>query len=137
MSKFHKLLQPYEPTTVDPFDNVKAAHLLNRAGFGGTEAEIEKVRKLGPGRAVEWLLGFPDAGAEKQSEKEATPDIPNFSAIENFPKNFRELRQMVQGKSQEERARIRMMLMRGNREALMATSRWWLNRMAAGPHPLQ
>ena len=137
MSKLHKLLQPYEPSAADPFDAVKAAHLLNRAGFGGTEAEVEKVRKLGPAAAVDWLVSFPDAGAEKQSEKQSTPDLPNFAAIENFPKNFRELRAMVQGKSSEERARIRQMLMRGNREALMATSRWWLNRMATGPFPLQ
>src|SRR5215211_3206114 len=124
MSKLHKLLQPYEPTGADPFDAVKAAHLLSRAGFGGTKAEIEKVLKLGPAAAADWLLDFPDAGAEKQSEKQASPDVPNFAAIENFPKNFRELRAMVQGKSPEERAQIRMMLMRGNREALMATSRW-------------
>ncbi|HVE53908.1 MAG TPA: DUF1800 domain-containing protein, partial [Ramlibacter sp.] len=137
MSKLHKLLQPYEPTGADPFDAVKAAHLLNRAGFGGTEAEVEKVRALGPAGAADWLLSFPDAGAEKQADGKASPDLPNFAAIENFPKNFRELRAMVQGKSPEERQRIRQMLMRGNREALMATSRWWLNRMAAGPYPLQ
>ena len=64
MSKLHALLEPYAPAAGDPFDAVKAAHLLNRAGFGGTAEEIEKVRKLGPGGAVDWLLDFPDAGAE-------------------------------------------------------------------------
>src|SRR2546422_10941710 len=133
MSKLHPLLQPYEPSANDPFDAVKAAHLLNRAGFGGTAEEVEKVRKLGPAAALDGLMHFPDAGAETQDAQ----DVPDFSSIETFPKNFREMRQMSQGKSPEERQKLRMMLQRGNREALMATARWWLNRMAYGSHPLQ
>ena len=35
-----------------------AAHLLRRAGFGGTPTEIEGLRALGPKLAVEKLLGF-------------------------------------------------------------------------------
>jgi uncharacterized protein (DUF1800 family) len=35
-----------------------AAHLLRRAGFGGTPAEVEELRKLGPKLAVEKLLTF-------------------------------------------------------------------------------
>ena len=133
MAISHALLRPYEPTAADPFDAVKAAHLLNRAGFGGTAEEIEKVRKLGPAAAVDWLLSFPDAGAEKQNPS----DLPDFSAIKDFPKNFRDLRRMFRDKSPEELQKLRMMLQRGNREAQIATARWWLNRMAFGPHPLQ
>ena len=48
MASIHPLLTPYIPTESDPFDEVKAAHLLNRAGFGGTLEEIEKVRNPGP-----------------------------------------------------------------------------------------
>ena len=95
MAKLHPLLEPYVPTAADPFDAVKAAHLLNRAGFGGTREEIDKVRKLGPAGAVDWLFDFPDSGAEAQNPQ----DLPDFSAIENFPKDFRELRRMFQGKS--------------------------------------
>ena len=133
MSTFHRLLEPYQPTDKDPFDAVKAAHLLNRAGFGGTHDEVEKVRRMGPAGAVDWLLDFPDQGAEEQ----AGGDLPNFLAIDGFPKNFRDLREMVRGKSESERQRFRQMLMRGNREAMAETARWWLNRMAFGPHPLQ
>src|SRR6476469_515544 len=133
MSALHRLLEPYQPTDADPFDAVKAAHLLNRAGFGGTAEEVEKVRKMGPAAAVDWLLDFPDAGAETQDPQ----DIPDLSSVEGFAKNFREMRTMFQGKTPEERQKIRMVLQRGNRDALMATSRWWLDRMAYGPHPLQ
>ena len=65
MSATHPSLEPYEPSSQDPFDRVKAAHLLNRAGFGGTEAEVQKVMKLGPTAAVEWLMDFPDKSADE------------------------------------------------------------------------
>ena len=99
MTKLHPLLQPYAPTSDDPFDAIKAAHLLNRAGFGGTPDEIEHVMSLGPQRAVDELLDFPEAGADEQSRT----DVPDLSSIDGFPKSFRELRQMYVGKTAEER----------------------------------
>ena len=45
MATLHPLLRPYVPSSENPFDRVKAAHLLNRAGFGGTEDEIAQVMK--------------------------------------------------------------------------------------------
>ncbi len=131
--KLPPLLQPYTPTADAPFDAVKAAHLLNRAGFGGTLDEIARVLELGPQRSVDWLLDFPDAGADEQSQT----DVPNLSSIAGYPQNFRELRQMYVGKSQEERKQLQQMLMAANRDALVATMGWWLTRMANGPHPLQ
>jgi hypothetical protein len=85
MATFHRLLAPYRPSASDPFDVVKAAHLLNRAGFGGTSDEIEKVMKLGPLDAVEWLMDFPDAPAEEQSQT----DVPDLSVVEGYPRTFR------------------------------------------------
>ena len=35
-----------------------AAHLLNRAGFGGTPVEIQRLADLGPERAVSFLLDY-------------------------------------------------------------------------------
>ena len=52
MSTLHPELQPYKPTSADPFDAIKAAHLLNRAGFGGTPREVEKVMKGGTARVA-------------------------------------------------------------------------------------
>ena len=66
MAQLQLMLEPYQPTSDDPFDSVKAAHLLNRAGFGGTLAEIKQVQKLGPQAAVDWLLDFPNATADEQ-----------------------------------------------------------------------
>jgi hypothetical protein len=35
-----------------------AAHLLNRAGFGGTPAEIRKLADLGPDKAISSLIDY-------------------------------------------------------------------------------
>ena len=133
MAKLHLSLRPYKPNSDDPFDAVKAAHLLNRAGFGGTPEEIDKVLKLGPVEAVDWLMDFPEAGAEEQSQD----DLPDLSSIEGYPKNFREIQQKMRGMTPEERMKYRQMLNRANREAVVQTAYWWLKRMAYGPHPLQ
>ena len=46
MAKLIGPLQPYKPSSDTPFNAVRAAHLLNRAGFGGTEGEIKRVLEL-------------------------------------------------------------------------------------------
>ncbi|HTL30056.1 MAG TPA: DUF1800 domain-containing protein [Tepidisphaeraceae bacterium] len=133
MNKSHPLLQPYKPTSDDPFDATKAAHLLNRAGFGGRPEEIVKVVEMGPQRAVDWLLDFPDAPAEEQSKT----DVPDLSSIDGYPKNFREMRSLYVGKTQEERKAIVQQLQQANREANGETVNWWMRRMVHGPYPLQ
>jgi hypothetical protein len=133
MAFLHPLLRPYRPSSDNPFDAVKAAHLLNRAGFGGTQEEIEKVVELGPEGAVDWLMDFPDAGADEQSQS----DLPNFASVEGYPKDYRELRSLFAGKTQEERMALQQQLMQANRQAIFETMKWWMNRMAYGPHPLQ
>ncbi|HEV2292407.1 MAG TPA: DUF1800 domain-containing protein [Tepidisphaeraceae bacterium] len=133
MAKLIGPLQPYKPTSEKHFDSVKAAHLLNRAGFGGTEDEVKRVLELGPYEAVEWLLDFPDAGAEELSQD----DVPDLSSVEGYPKNYREAQQLMRGMTEQERMAYRQKLMRVNREAVLATVAWWVQRMADGPHPLQ
>src|SRR5687768_212396 len=133
MATIHPLLRAYKPTESTPFDAVKAAHLLNRAGFGGTPEEIERVLQLGPGKAVDWLMDFPDAPAEEQS----ATDVPDLSSIEGYPANFRELSLKMRNMAPDERMEYRQMLQRANRQAVAETATWWMKRMANGPHPLQ
>lgn len=133
MALLHIQLREYQPTAADPFDRVKAAHLLNRAGFGGTEQDVAAMPELGPARAADRLLDFPDAPAETQDPR----DVPDLSAVEGFPRGFRELRQALRGKSDDERKELRQKFMQANREALLATATWWVRWMVNGPHPLQ
>ena len=133
MSTLHPMLQPFLPGDDQPFDAGRAAHLLNRAGFGGTPSDIARVMKLGPQRAVDDLLDFPDASADEQSQT----DVPDLSSIDGYPKSFRELKKMYEGKSPEEIKELRQKVMMANREAIEAVMGWWMKRMASGPHPLQ
>jgi uncharacterized protein (DUF1800 family) len=130
----HPMLRLYEPTASDPFDAIKAAHLLNRAAFGGTPAEIAHLLTLGPRLAVDHLLDFPDKSAEEQDPR----DVPNLSAIADYPANFRELSRMFVGKTKAEQVALFQKIQFANRAALTATGDWWMRRMAAaGRHPLQ
>ena len=134
MAVSNPLLERYEPTPTEPYDAVKAAHLLNRAGFGGTPEEIEHVRSIGPMAAVDELLDFPDLSAEEQSQS----DVPDLSAVDGVPKTFRELNQQVNAATDPmEKQKLRQKFNMANMEVLMAAMDWWLKRMAHGEHPLQ
>src|SRR5579872_823605 len=133
MANIHPLLAPYVPTESDPFDDVKAAHLLSRAAFGGTPDEIARVRKLGPQAAADWLLDFPDAPAAEEDEN----DQPNLASIAGSPSSFREYYRQLRDKSPEEKKQLQQQFMQANRQAIEATTNWWLNRLAFGKYPLQ
>ena len=132
-AKLHPSLLPYEPTDADPFDAVKAAHLLNRATFGGTPKEVEEVRRMGPAAAADWLLDFPDAGADEQDPN----DLPDLTTVEGLPAGFREIRELLKSKSEAERKALREKIQIANRDSLAAVWEWWVRRMVDGPHPLQ
>jgi uncharacterized protein (DUF1800 family) len=133
MPKVHPMLQPYVPGEADPFDSVRAAHLLNRAGFGGTPDDIAEVLRAGPAAAVDRLLDFPDAHIDEQ-----TPDDqPDLSQIEEYPRSFSDRQKLFEDKTPEERMLLQQRLNAANRQAIVAIGDWWLNRMATGPHPLQ
>jgi Protein of unknown function (DUF1800) len=134
MAIFHPLLAPYVPTESDPFDDVKAAHLLNRAGFGGTPDEVARVQKLGPKQAAEWLLDFPDAPAEEEQGANVSPDL---SSIAGSPSDFRQYYRQLRDKTPQEKKQLQQQFQQANRQALEATTAWWLNRMAFGQYPLQ
>ncbi|HMB95282.1 MAG TPA: DUF1800 domain-containing protein, partial [Tepidisphaeraceae bacterium] len=133
MVQLHPMLQPFVPSDSDRFDSIKSAHLLNRAGFGGRPEEIAAIVEMGPRQAADALLDFPDAIAEEQSKT----DQPDFSAIEDYPKSFEERRQMLLGKTDEERKALIQQFMAKNREALAEVLRWWLKSMTGGKYPLQ
>jgi hypothetical protein len=133
MPQFHALLRPYEPTAADPFDAVKAAHLLNRAGFGGTPDEIKKVLELGPAKAVDWLMSFPDQGAAEQDPN----DVPDLSAIADGPKTTRDVITAYLDRTPAERAIYLIRLVVTNARAMASVGEWWVKRLAYGRHPLQ
>jgi uncharacterized protein (DUF1800 family) len=104
-----------------------AAHLMNRAGFGGSPASIENLRALGIGGAVSWFLDYERIVDATPAPDWAHPDpdlIARREAIRNAADP--ETKRMLQSQMyQEENAEIADLRY------------WWLRRMALGPRPFQ
>ena len=52
-------LAPWKPTTQDPWNPQKAAHLMRRSGFGARPEEIEAMVTLGVDRCLDLILSSP------------------------------------------------------------------------------
>jgi uncharacterized protein (DUF1800 family) len=101
-----------------PIGEDGARHLLNRTGFGATDAEVREFAPLEPGEAVERLL----AG----TRGEATLAPPAFVDEPFVP--FYKLRQMAPDERREEQ---RKLVQQG-----LELRAWWLREMLATPSPL-
>jgi hypothetical protein len=103
-----------------------AAHLLNRAGFGGTPAEIEHLVGLGPQGAVSHLVNYeaiPDSTSDPEWAKPDATRVERYRAIRDADPEKR--RQLFQEEQKMQRQHI------------VELKYWWLERMAKGPRPLQ
>ncbi len=103
-----------------------AAHLLNRAGFGGAPREIEELRALGLEGAVARLV-------DDEQLPDPTPD-PDWAARD--PGRLERLRQVRQA-GPEERRRLQREERERQRDRMIELRGWWLGRMASGPRPLR
>jgi uncharacterized protein (DUF1800 family) len=114
------------PLSPPKWNDETAAHLLNRAAFGGTPAEIEAARQKGLAAMVRELV---DVGSDA-----ANVPAPSWA----YPRNIRAVRMEIkaakdQGGDFKEKAReLRMM----EGEEILDLRRWWLERMMNGPAPL-
>ena len=117
------MLNPLSP---ERWDFTTAAHLLNRAGFGGPPAEIEKLVEQGPARAVGQLVEYDKVADHTADPEWAKPD----------PGRAERLRAARQA-SAEERRKLQQMEQRSQRERILELRAWWLQRMASGTRPLQ
>jgi uncharacterized protein (DUF1800 family) len=115
-----------KPLSAAKWDYATAAHLLNRAGFGGPPWEIDTYVKFGPEKAVAWLVDYEKIADPTSDPSWAHPDPDRAKrrlAIRNAtPEQRQELAR--QERQQENQRTIEL---RG----------WWLNRMANTPRPLQ
>ena len=114
------------PLSAQKWNNETAAHLLNRAAFGGTPTEIEAARKKGLATIVRELM---DANSDAANVRP-----PAWA----HPRNIREMRMEIKGAKdrgenfQEKARQLRMM----EGEEILDLRRWWLDRMMNGPAPL-
>ena len=108
------------------WDEAAAAHLLNRAAFGGTPSEIAAVYKKGLTGAVRDLIDF--------RSDAFTPAPPEWA----HPRNLRELRMesrsTAAGPERDRRKRRDLQMMEG--EEILTLRQWWLERMLNSTAPL-
>jgi uncharacterized protein (DUF1800 family) len=102
-------MKTYQPKNYSFED---AAHLLRRAGFGGTTEEIKKVQSLGPELAVEQLLAF--------SDNDQTGDNPH-----DVDKTFADVLEAT-GKVNNAQG-VSILTLQG----------WWLHKMLSSNQPLK
>lgn len=103
----------------------KAAHLLRRAGFGGSAAEIDKLTALGLDAAVDFLVDY-----EKTPYDLAPPPIDE---ILYDPPDRMLLREL----SEEERQAYQQKRQEAERVATEEIRLWWLERMLESPRPFE
>lgn len=112
-------------TPLDPkqWDRAKARHLLVRAGFGGTPAEVDQLCKLGLYGAVNSLLEFYRQPAAA-TPFEALPP-PSADPLASKLRNAFVQRQATGGKAANDGGQMGVL------------RRAWLRRMVESPRPLQ
>jgi predicted nuclease of restriction endonuclease-like (RecB) superfamily len=123
------------PLDAEAFDYWQAHHLLLRAGFGGTPAEVRDLANLGLDRAVDRLVRFADAPAPSD-EVGFDPDIMRPES----PEEQRRYRQALQQGDEEVVAEFRQRrqaAQREDRQQLGAMRRWWIERFANTARPLE
>ena len=113
------------PLASNEWDLAKAAHLLNRAGFGGAPAEIEALHQAGFEAAVEKILSAPDDSA-------AFPK-PDWAA----PSDMAELQMAMRNLPEKERREKMQAERKSKMEQLFALVDWWLDRMRRSPNQLR
>jgi uncharacterized protein (DUF1800 family) len=101
----------------------QAAHLLRRAGFGGTPDQVEYLTGLGRLRAVETLVNYDRIAVPTDKPPVERAGMPD--------------RDDLRGLTEEERQKVRMERMQREQVQLHLLRRWWVQRMVETPRPLE
>jgi uncharacterized protein (DUF1800 family) len=120
-------MRPFlSPLKASAWDYAKAAHLLNRAGFGEDPGEVEALFRLGPAGAVDFLLDAPDDDALFPRPAWAYPRDIALLNRERKAATDDEMRMMLRKEEQKR-----------DRDNLADLVAWWMLRMRQTPHPLR
>ena len=127
------MLTPLPP---QEWDLTKAAHLLNRAGFGGTPAHVDSLVRSGMAATVRYLVDGPAAPVPAPA--------PDWAK----PTDFAELREQVmqakanvppgdEAATRAVRKEVGQARRRENFQHTLDLSAWWLDRMRESIDPLE
>lgn len=112
-----------------PWNERLAAHLLRRAGFGGTPSQIRSAAAKPMNAAVDGLVRFADTGA--------LPAPPQPFDPRAMLRQMLSSGQLTLGADDMQRREFAKQVRKAERRSLIEIQNWWLNRMLASPAPLQ
>ncbi len=116
-----------KPLPSDKWNYDMAAHLLNRAGFGGPPPAIQNLADMSQTEAVSFLIDYEKIPDATQPPPWAHPEPERLAALRQINQTGTP-QEKRQAQQDEERMQFqRMVELRG----------WWLDRMATGPRPFQ
>ncbi len=124
------------PIARKDFGYDQARHLLWRAGFGGTSAQVRYLADLGPERAVDILLNDDKSTYPEPSLDQFDRDLMRPATSEEAEAQRRARRERDEetlARLQEERQRRERL----DRQQLRELQRWWLTRMIETSRPLE
>ena len=111
-----------EPITAAEWSEDAAAHLLRRAGFGGTVAEVKALHALGPEAAVNELLGW---------KGKPDPELPRIRiAVTSRPG-----RNEYMGVTREQRQEMSRAYRRKDYGQIAVVREWWMQSMIRSRWP--
>jgi uncharacterized protein (DUF1800 family) len=116
-----------KPLSQDRWNLEMAGHLLNRAGFGGSPDEIQKLASLGHDQAVSSLLDYEKISDTTPNPDWAKPDPARMLQIRDINQTGTPEQKKALQQEQNKLQQLQMLELRG----------WWLQRMAHGPRPFQ
>jgi len=123
-----------QPLAASKFGFEQAAHLLNRAGFGGTRQQIQALQRMGLNQAVDYLVDYQSISTSDLPEPNFDPDImrpptPEERQLQRQARNDDALRDRLRAEQ----------LYRQELDSRQMTQieRWWLARMISTPRPLE
>lgn len=120
----------------EKFDYWKAHHLLNRAGFGGTPAQIRSLADMGLEKAVDLLVEYERLPSEPM-------EADAFSAALIRPPTEEEKRAQQEAKKAGDEAalekfqKMRNEAQQADRRQLADMKKWWLKRCIETGRPLE
>ncbi|HEY0614833.1 MAG TPA: DUF1800 domain-containing protein [Candidatus Elarobacter sp.] len=130
-----RALLPY----AGPWNRRLAAHLLRRAGFGGSPADVDRFAAMSPQAAVDALIRFPDTSSLPARPPLEEPPRPPAGLLRGALAGAAAGAQPMAADeaTAEARRAFQMQRNRNRRQNLIAMQTWWLQRMIATPAPLQ
>ncbi len=129
-------MKPLPPLNADDFDYWKAQHLLNRAGFGGSPADVRSLANMGLDGAVDYLVDYLEIDAEPIRADRFNPDIMQPMSRQDRTRLQDARRSNDEAILTEFRQR-RQEAQRRDRQQMREIQQWWFARMITTPRPLE